>query len=271
MNLAGQAAAQDHMGRVLELLESQRPRLDEEDLRNFEWYHLWQVCFRGQRHVTSRTDSSSVELDPLFATAVSPNGRLLVAGTGSGRLCWWALPAMDDAAEMPSNLNSIWSLAFSPNGRTLAAAGQNGSVKLWDVETRREMKTLAASIPGGARSVSFSPDGTLLLVTYWEGSDTVRIWDVAAGVEHAVLKTPAGSYSAAFSPDGTSLAASDTSGNFRIWAWDGTRAQERALGCDGPEMLGVQVAQPSQARTGKVAHSRAAVNPFVAIRLRSNS
>ena len=41
INLAHQAWEAGQMARVLELLESQRPRPDEEDLRSFEWYYLW--------------------------------------------------------------------------------------------------------------------------------------------------------------------------------------------------------------------------------------
>src|SRR5262249_25069018 len=44
MNLAMQAWEANQPARTLELLESQRPRFDDEDLRGFEWYYLWQLC-----------------------------------------------------------------------------------------------------------------------------------------------------------------------------------------------------------------------------------
>ena len=40
MNLAQQALEVGNTARVLEILESQRPRFDDEDLRGFEWYYL---------------------------------------------------------------------------------------------------------------------------------------------------------------------------------------------------------------------------------------
>src|SRR5262249_9519788 len=49
MNLAGQAWEMGNSARVLELLEGQRPRFDEEDLRSFEWYPLWRLCHQGRR------------------------------------------------------------------------------------------------------------------------------------------------------------------------------------------------------------------------------
>src|SRR5207302_10026318 len=44
MNLAMQAWEAGNPGRVFELLESQRRKFDEEELRTFEWYYLWRRC-----------------------------------------------------------------------------------------------------------------------------------------------------------------------------------------------------------------------------------
>src|SRR5262249_44014222 len=44
MNLAMQAWEAGQSARVLQLLEGQRPKLNEEDLRTFEWYYLWRLC-----------------------------------------------------------------------------------------------------------------------------------------------------------------------------------------------------------------------------------
>ena len=44
MNLAMQAWEAGQPAHMLQLLESQRPRFDEEDLRGFDWYYLWRLC-----------------------------------------------------------------------------------------------------------------------------------------------------------------------------------------------------------------------------------
>lgn len=225
MNLAGQAAGQGHMGRVLELLESQRPRFDEEDLRSFEWYHLWQVCFRGQTRVSSLFESSArLGHDAVYATAVSPDGRLLAAGTRFACVRLFTLPGMEDAGEIRAS-DTVWDVTFSPDSRTLAIADHTNVVKLWDVATRRPLKTLVGPQGAVSNSLSFSPDGNLLAVGR---HPFVLLWDVAVDEVRAELIT-AGSPFAAFSRDGKLLAAGDSSGKFTIWAWDGARAEERVV------------------------------------------
>src|SRR5439155_5918815 len=68
MNLAQQAWNAGNKARVLELLESQRPRFDEEELRSFEWYSLWRQCHL--QHRLTLTGSS-----PGAFAVVSPDGK----------------------------------------------------------------------------------------------------------------------------------------------------------------------------------------------------
>ena len=74
MNLAHQAGDARHPARVLELLEGQRPRFDQEDLRGFEWYYLWRLCHGGRRF-SIRAIKGQVN-----SLVFSPNGRTLATG-----------------------------------------------------------------------------------------------------------------------------------------------------------------------------------------------
>lgn len=233
MNLAGQAAAQGHMGRVLELLESQRPRFDEEDLRSFEWYHLWQVCFRGQTRVTPLIESADWRRMVIYASAVSPDGRLLATATRYGAVHLWTLPDLKDSGEFQAIPDTIWGMAFSPDSRTLALAsesvvradGRPSAARLFDVATYQELKSFVGQPLNAARSVSFSPDGNLLVVGNY-GGPGVQVWNVATGEVRATILSHS-SCSAAFSPDGKSIASIDRLGKLQVWTWDGTQVQER--------------------------------------------
>lgn len=73
MNLAQQAWEAGDLVRARELLEVQRPRIGEEDLRGFEWRYLWRLC-RGDEQTTLRGHSVS-------AVAFSPDGQILATGS----------------------------------------------------------------------------------------------------------------------------------------------------------------------------------------------
>lgn len=97
----------------------------------------------------------------------------------------------------------IYSIAFNPKGDILASASEDQSVKLWDVETKREIRTLAGD--GRIVSVAFSPDGKLLASSSDNGA--IRVWEVETGKRvwsfGQSLNVPA----VVFSPDGKYLAA----------------------------------------------------------------
>jgi len=101
---------------------------------------------------------------------------------------------------------NIWSVAFSPDGKYVLSGGSNGQMDLWNISSRKAIRTVEAS--GGfmdprVNAVSFSSDGKLALSG---GSDnTVRLWNAInltqlnkfVGHDSFV-----GVNSVAFSPDG---------------------------------------------------------------------
>jgi COMPASS component SWD3 len=64
-------------------------------------------------------------------------------------------------------------VAFSPNGYTLASGSADQTIKLWDVVSGQEVRTLSG-YTGGVNSVAFSPDGHTLASANWDS--TINIW-----------------------------------------------------------------------------------------------
>ena len=93
----------------------------------------------------------------------------------------------------------IDSVSFSPDGQTLSSGGWDTTIRLWDVATSKQEKTLIGH-RFGIHNMSFSPDGQTLASGSLDG--TVHLWDIATS-RHRETFTGVG---VCFSPDGQTLA-----------------------------------------------------------------
>jgi hypothetical protein len=214
MNLAQQAWDLGSPSRALELLEGQRPKFDQEDLRGFEWYYLWRLC-QGSRRLRLRGHDSGV-----FAVAFAPDGKTLASGDWDGNVKLWDVATGQERATLPGHQRWVTKLAFTTDSKTLVSSGGDACVKLWDVATREER----ASFPGPvhARSVAVSPDGRTLAAG-WE-SGAVQLWDLAIGHTRTLAETlPGPAVALGFAPDGKTLAAGTSHSHQCLRLWDLTR------------------------------------------------
>ncbi len=107
------------------------------------------------------------------------------------------------------------SVVFSPDGKLVASASWDKTIKLWNVETGKEIKSLIGhtSLVG---SIAFSPDGKNLASESLDNS--IKLWNVETGKE---VKSFAGYnesfHSIAFSPDGKILASGSSDKTVKLW------------------------------------------------------
>ncbi|NEO24798.1 MAG: hypothetical protein F6K57_37590, partial [Moorea sp. SIO4A5] len=109
------------------------------------------------------------------------------------------------------------SISFSPEGKTLATADRYGTVKLWDVKTGMEIRTLLGH-SGAVTSLSFSPDGTILASGISDG--TVKLWSKDGKVLQTLQSSGAAINSVSFSPDGKTLATASQDKTVILWNID---------------------------------------------------
>jgi WD40 repeat protein len=111
--------------------------------------------------------------------------------------------------------NSVLSVAISPDGQTLASGSDDKTIKIWNLSTGQEIRTLTGH-SNSVQSVAISPDGQTLA----SGSgENTKIWNLSTGQEIRTLSEYYG-YSAApvaISPDGQTLASGSDDKTIKIW------------------------------------------------------
>jgi WD40 repeat protein len=197
MNLAMQAWEAGDVARTLDLLETQRPQLGQQDLRSFEWYYLWRLCnARLYRVLYGRMES-------VTRVAFSPNGRTLASASQDGTICFWDVSSGQETRVLKTGC-TVWSIAFTPDGKILASGGPDKLVSLRDVSSGQLRGTLTGH-QGQIRTLAISPDGKTL--ASGGDNDAVRLWNLDTGVELTNFPVRGTTTTMGFSPDGSILAS----------------------------------------------------------------
>ena len=113
--------------------------------------------------------------------------------------------------------HSDWvnSVSFSPDRKTLASGSSDSTIKLWDVDTGKEITTLNGH-KDAIISVRFSPDGKILASGGFD--KTIKLWDVDTGKEITTLNGHSDTiWSVSFSYDGKTLASGSWDKTIKLW------------------------------------------------------
>ncbi len=111
----------------------------------------------------------------------------------------------EETITLTGHSGSVNSVSFSPDSKYLASGSGDKTIKIWEVESWKEIRTLKGHFYS-IYSLSFSPDGKFLA----SGSRdrTVKIWEVGTWKLIETLTEHSGSVSSvSFSPDGRLLAS----------------------------------------------------------------
>jgi WD40 repeat protein len=116
---------------------------------------------------------------------------------------------------LEGHTGSVEAVALSPNGRRAVSASSDGTLKLWDLETAREIRTLKGHT-GPVRGVAVSPDGRQAVSA--SSDKTLRVWDLETGRELRTLKGHSGPVrSVAASPDGRRVVSVSSDKTLKVW------------------------------------------------------
>jgi WD40 repeat protein len=195
---------------------------------------------------------------------------LVAALEGLSRTGHFAAPVrpvpLRELRSVTGHEDAVWSVIFMPDGKTLLSGGKDRTLRLWDVESGRQIRIVAVT-PQDPRCTVCTGDGKVVLaacgigVRVYDASDgqetsrfaghtntvktlalspngrrvlsggddrTVRLWDLQDGREHRRMTGHRGDVNGvAFTPDGQFAISGSRDQTVRLWDLDAGRELPR--------------------------------------------
>jgi WD40 repeat protein len=152
------------------------------------------------------------------AVAFSPDGKYVLTGgnaiTGGTAQLWNAISGQK-LHEFTGHTDLInYGVAFSPDSKYILTGSIDKSIRLWDIQTGKEIYKLVED--RGVQSVAFSPDGKYIATAT---GDAARLWDSETGEKVRDFNgVDRGVYRLTFSPNGqyVAVASNDDARLFEV-------------------------------------------------------
>jgi len=161
----------------------------------------------------------------IYDVAISPDGKSLASASNDATIRIWEISEVDGKVQLSDkpkytlqkHTGSVHAVDFHPsNSQRLVSAGADRTVRLWSVDTGKEIMLISAHY-GSVRDVAFSPDGNEIVSG--SGDNMVRVWDANTGVQKRLLQMAHKDevFSVAFDSTGDRIVSSSSDRSIRIW------------------------------------------------------
>ncbi|ETO28818.1 WD-40 repeat-containing protein [Reticulomyxa filosa] len=116
--------------------------------------------------------------------------------------------------------DAITSIHYSPDGRTVVSGSTDKTIRIWDLESRKEIQKINHT--AAIHQVQYSPDGKHILSCSIDA--TVRIWDTTSGELFRHFQLEDTVLHAQYSFSGHMIVACSKIGNIQFWDVNSGRA-----------------------------------------------
>jgi WD40 repeat protein len=151
----------------------------------------------------------------------TPNGELVLAGTGAGTVVVWDGSAAKPTVTEVAPHEAVNRVAVSPDGALVVTGSLNSAttaasapLRLWRLEGQNLVATGEIDFPASSFGLAFTPDGSRIIAG---GADELTIYQLAGGETTTVDLGDDIARSIAVSPDGSTVAVGLWSGPVRMF------------------------------------------------------
>ncbi|HEU4937327.1 MAG TPA: TIR domain-containing protein [Vicinamibacterales bacterium] len=169
--------------------------------------------------------------DGVTHCAVAPDNRMIVTASLDASIRIWDVATGNPVrtiaeqwaetkggwleSRFGGHLAAVWHCAISPDGSCLVSASSDQTLKVWQIATGKELRTLAGHT-AAVQGCAFSRDGNLIASAGGDGD--LRIWEAASGAVRLAIHVDGGPLtSCVFTADNNSVVVGCSDGFVRIY------------------------------------------------------
>ena len=150
--------------------------------------------------------------------AVSPDERMVVSGSGDGRLRLWNIKERSVVGEpWEAHTAIVRCLDWSPNGQEIVSGSEDGTVRRWNPDTGRQIEPTIQTSHSWVYAVKYSPQGDKFASC---GMDKVtRVWSRDGQLLNEIKGHGDSVVSLCWSKDGSHIFSGSTLSDCTIRKW----------------------------------------------------